>query len=106
MSRRRFRHSPAARSFAWTSAPDDCQSRRLAAESAAMSTAAKEWKPYYEPADLPFSRQRSKARASVSFRVGKKLDSTAGVWRLCSPRDQPVQLYIRDNFLSAEECSG
>jgi len=71
-----------------------------------MSTAAKEWKPYYEPADLPFSRQRSKGRAGIAFRVGKELDSTAGVWRLCSPRDQPVQLHIRDNFLNAEECSG
>ena len=71
-----------------------------------MPAAAQEWKPYYDPPALPFAKQRSKLRASIGFRVGKTLDSQAGVWRLGSPRHQPVQLYIRDNFLSLDECRG
>ena len=60
--------------------------------------------PFYDPPTIPFAQQRSELRAAVGRSVGEKLDWTRGTWRLgCSP-ERPVQLYIRDNFLSAEEC--
>jgi prolyl 4-hydroxylase len=64
------------------------------------------WKPYYEPPTMPFSQQRSKERAELGRRVGERLDSTAGVWRFPSDSERPVQLYVRENFLSADECRG
>jgi prolyl 4-hydroxylase len=59
--------------------------------------------PYYEPS-IPFAKQRSKLRASIGRDVGAKLDSTPGVWRLSSSLDRPVQFYVRNSFLDAEEC--
>lgn len=69
---------------------------------ACMSSAA-EPLPYYEPS-IPFAQQRSEIRAAVGRQVGGKLDSTPGVWRLCSSPVRPVQFYVRGNFLTAEEC--
>jgi prolyl 4-hydroxylase len=60
---------------------------------------------YYEP-PTPFSRQRSKLRAAVSRKVGNKLDNTAGLWKLTSSRERSVQLYVKGNFLSPDECRG
>ena len=59
---------------------------------------------FYDPPAMPFARQRSEVRAEIGRKVGKQLDSTAGAWRLCAPADRPAQLYIRDKFLSAEDC--
>lgn len=69
-----------------------------------MSSA--EAKPFYEPASIPFSQQRSELRAGIGLRVGERLDTTPGIWRLSASPDRPVQLYLRGNFLSAEECTG
>jgi len=62
------------------------------------------WKPYYEPPTAPFSQQRSEVRGELSRTVGAKLDSTVGVWRLCTDPERPVQMYHVDNFLTAQEC--
>ena len=59
--------------------------------------------PYYEP-PTPFARQRSDLRANTARRVGENLDATRGLWKLCWPQSQPIQLYIGDNFLNAETC--
>ena len=59
--------------------------------------------PYYDPPTMPFSQQRSKLRAAVGRLVGEKLDSTRGTWRLGCSADRHAQLYIRENFLSADE---
>lgn len=59
---------------------------------------------FYDPPTIPFAQQRSKLRASIGRNVGKNLDSTPGVWRLGSNQDQPVQLYVCEDFLTAEEC--
>ena len=64
---------------------------------------ASEPKPYHEPT-IPFAEQRSDLRAGVSRRVGEVLDTTAGLWRLTSSRERPVQMYLRSNFLSPDEC--
>jgi len=61
--------------------------------------------PYYEPPTIPFARQRSKLRANIGRAVGERLDSTPGVWRLCSSRERPVQFFVADKFVSANECS-
>ena len=60
---------------------------------------------FYEPPTMPFSQQRSEVRAAVGRQVGAKLDWTRGTWRLGCSAEQPVQLYIRENFLSADECA-
>ena len=60
-------------------------------------------KPYYEPS-IPFSEQRSGPRARAGQIVGANLDQSHGVWRFGSSRQRPVQLYVLENFLSAEEC--
>ena len=60
--------------------------------------------PYYEPPSIPFAQQRSELRAAVGRSVGAKLDATPGLWRHLSSAARPVQLYIGDNFLSADEC--
>jgi prolyl 4-hydroxylase len=65
-----------------------------------------EWKPYYEPAEIPFSQQLSEVRAELGRSVGAKLDSTPGLWRLGSDAARPVQLYMLDDFLTADECRG
>jgi len=70
---------------------------------AAMPNAS-EAKPFYEPESIPFSRQKSDLRAGISQRIGDSLDSTPGLWRLSSSRERPVQLYLRGNFLGADEC--
>ncbi len=62
------------------------------------------YKPYYEPESVPFAEQRSALRADVGTSVGAALDMRHGMWRMCSP--QPVQLYLREGFLSAAECAG
>jgi prolyl 4-hydroxylase len=59
--------------------------------------------PYYEPT-IPFAEQRSDLRAGIGRRVGEKLDSTPGLWRLTSSQDRPVQLYVRGGFLAPDEC--
>lgn len=61
--------------------------------------------PYHEPA-IPFAEQRSDLRAGIGRRIGEKLDSTHGLWRLTSSPERPVQLYVRANFLSTGECAG
>ena len=61
-----------------------------------------ESKIYYEPS-IPFAQQRSDLRAGVGRRVGDKLDSTPGMWRLTSSPERPVQLYVRGNFVTADE---
>jgi prolyl 4-hydroxylase len=60
---------------------------------------------YYEP-PTPFAQQRSELRAAVSRSVGEKLDNTAGLWKLTSSPARPVQLYVKGNFLSPDECRG
>lgn len=60
---------------------------------------------YYEP-PTPFAKQRSKGRAAVSRSVGKRLDNTPGLWKLTSSPERPVQLYVKGNFLSPDECRG
>jgi len=60
---------------------------------------------YYDPPTIPFAEQRSELRAEVGQAVGARLDSTPGIWRLGSSPERPLQLYIREKFLSAEECS-
>jgi len=59
--------------------------------------------PYYEP-PTPFAQQRSDLRAGISRRIGDNLERTPGLWKLCWRADQPIQLYISDNFLDAETC--
>jgi hypothetical protein len=59
--------------------------------------------PYYVP-PTPFEQQRSDLRAGIGYRVGATLDSTPGLWRLCTNPRQPIQLYVGDNFLDAETC--
>lgn len=68
-----------------------------------MATNA-EAQPYYEP-KVPFAEQRSDLRAGVTRRVGEKLESTPGLWRLTCSTERPVQLYVRGQFLSPDECS-
>ena len=48
------------------------------------------------------SSARSSARRSAASRGEARLD--AGLWRLSSSLDRPVQLYVRNSFLDAEEC--
>lgn len=60
--------------------------------------------PYHEPA-IPFAEQRSDLRAGIGRRIGEKLDSSPGLWRLTSSPDRPVQLYVRGNFLTPSECA-
>ena len=60
--------------------------------------------PFYEPPEMPFAQQRSELRANVGRSVGEQLDSIAGAWRLGSPSERRVQLYVRDNFLTPDEC--
>ena len=59
--------------------------------------------PYYEP-PTPFAQQHSDLRAGIGRRVGDKLDTTRGLWRLCSSPMHPIQLYIGDGFLTHEAC--
>ena len=59
--------------------------------------------PYFEP-KTPFALQRSELRADVGRQVADKLDWTPGTWRLACSRERPAQFYVRNNFLSAEEC--
>ena len=59
--------------------------------------------PYYEPS-IPFAQQRSELRAAVGRDVGTNLDSTPGNWRLSSSPDRPIQFYVRNSFLGADEC--
>jgi prolyl 4-hydroxylase len=76
--------------------------RGILKQNGAMSSA--DAKPFYEPESIPFSQQRSDLRAGIGRRVGEKLDSTPGLWRLSSARERAVQLYLRGNFVGAEEC--
>jgi prolyl 4-hydroxylase len=59
---------------------------------------------YFEPTALPFSEQRSDLRASVGKQVSERLESIPGVWRLTTAPGRPVQMYMRERFLSREEC--
>ena len=59
---------------------------------------------FYDPPNAPFATQRSDVRAEVGRLVGARLDSVPGTWRLGSSPDRPVQLYIQENFLSADAC--
>jgi prolyl 4-hydroxylase len=68
-----------------------------------MATMA-EPQPFHEPT-IPFAEQRSDLRAGIGRRVGENLDNTPGLWRLTSSPSRPVQLYVRGNFLSPEECA-
>jgi len=61
-------------------------------------------KPYPE-CSIPFSEQRSGPRARASQIVGDNLDHSHGVWRFGSTRERPIQLYVREDFLSPEECA-
>jgi prolyl 4-hydroxylase len=60
-------------------------------------------KPYYEPS-IPFADQRSGPRARASEIVGGNLDHSHGVWRFGSSKERPIQLYVLEDFLTAEEC--
>jgi len=53
---------------------------------------------------MPFAKQRSRHRANIGRQVSGKLDWTKGTWRLGCSRERPVQLYIRERFLSPDEC--
>ena len=64
----------------------------------------REWKPYYESETIPFAYQRSEERAELGRNVGRMLDATQGLWRLCTSSDRPIQLYVRDSFLGEPEC--
>jgi prolyl 4-hydroxylase len=59
---------------------------------------------YYDPPDAPFATQKSEVRAEIGRTVGAALDSNTRTWRLGSSPERPVQLYIRENFLSPDEC--
>src|SRR5438270_13999683 len=72
-------------------------------QTAPMATEA-EPLPYYEPT-IPFAEQRSELRAEFGRRVGAKLDTSPGLWRYSSAADKPVQFYLGENFLSADECA-
>lgn len=61
-------------------------------------------KPYYEPT-IPFSEQRSKIRAQIGSSVADALDHSHGVWRFGSSRERPIQLYVHESFLTADECA-
>lgn len=61
--------------------------------------------PYYEPS-IPFAEQRSELRAGFAISVADSLDHAPGTWRFSSRRDRPIQLYIREQFLTAGECAG
>lgn len=61
--------------------------------------------PYYEPS-IPFAEQRSELRAAAGARVADTLDHAPGTWRFSSRRDRPIQLYIREQFVSPGECAG
>lgn len=60
--------------------------------------------PYYEPS-IPFAEQKSEVRAQFGAIVADALDHAPGTWRFSSRRDRPIQLYIREELLSAEECA-
>ena len=60
--------------------------------------------PYYEPS-IPFVDQRSDLRAGVGQRVGANLEATPQLLRLCTSQRQPIQLFIKDDFLDAESCT-
>jgi prolyl 4-hydroxylase len=59
---------------------------------------------FYDPPTIPFAEQRSELRASIGVDVGRVLDQTAGTWRFGSPANRPVQLYLKEDLLSEEEC--
>lgn len=59
---------------------------------------------YYDPPTMPFAQQRSDARAATGAKVADRLNTTPGVWRLSCSRERPVQLYVQEHFLSADEC--
>lgn len=61
---------------------------------------------YYDPPEAPFATQKSPVRARVGHTVGAVLDASPLTWRLGSSADRPVQLYIRENFLTPGECAG
>jgi len=60
-------------------------------------------KPYHEPT-IPFSEQRSEVRARAGIISADALDHAHGTWRFSSSRARPVQLYVREDFLTYEEC--
>lgn len=59
---------------------------------------------FYDPPPERFANQQSDLRAGFGRAVGDRLDSTLGLWRLASPPQKRVQLYVANNFLSAETC--
>ena len=59
---------------------------------------------YYKPR-TPFEQQRSDLRAGVGRRIGETLETTPRLWRLCSSRRQPIQLFVGDDFLDPETCT-
>ncbi len=59
---------------------------------------------YYDPPTMPFAKQRSDTRAAAGAKVGETLDATPGNLRLACRPDRHAQVYIRDQFLSPEEC--
>ncbi len=60
--------------------------------------------PYYDPPTIPFAQQRSEGRAAIGAQVASTLDCMPGVWRLSCSRQRPAQVYVRQSFISAEEC--
>lgn len=58
----------------------------------------------YDPAPNQFAAQQSDLRAGFGRSVGDRLDSTLGLWRLASPPEKRVQLYVANNFLTADMC--
>lgn len=61
--------------------------------------------PYYE-GPTPFAQQRSDLRAGIGRRIADNLDATPRLWKLCSSPEQPLQLYICDQFLTGDACKG
>ena len=63
-----------------------------------------EQQSFYDPPASRFTDQQSDLRASFGRSVGERLDSTLGLWRLASPPEKRVQLYVGNSFIAPELC--
>ena len=54
-------------------------------------------------ADDPFRRATVRAARRGGGKVGEKLDTTPGLWRLTSSLARPIQLYVGSGFLKPDE---
>lgn len=60
--------------------------------------------PIYDPPEGRFDAEKSDLRAHFGRTVGKKLDSTLGLWQLTTSAAEKAQLYVANNFLSEDVC--